>query len=386
MAWNEPGPNRDPWNQGPNKGGGGKPPDLEALLNRLKQSLGGGGGKKPGTGLPGSGGGGLPKGLVMLLVGGLVVLWGLSGFYVVDEQQRGVVLRFGQHIATNEPGLRWHIPWPVDSVEVINVTGVRSVSEASTMLTQDENIVDVELTVQYRLSNVEQYLFEVAEPDRTLRQATQSSVREVVGTSTMDFIITEGRQEVAERTKILLQDKLERYGAGLFVTEVNLRAARPPSPVQSAFDDAIKAREDQVRLVNEAQAYANDRLPRARGAAARLVEEARGYSEQAVARAEGDASRFLALVGEYRKAPAITQERLYLDAMSDVFASTSKVIVDVDSNSPLIYLPLDQLRGGNPGTRMSGSGANTSSGSVSSTAPLLPQLSESNRASRDRSR
>lgn len=385
MAWNEPGPNRDPWNQGPNKGGGGKPPDLEALLNRLKQSLGGGGGKKPGTGLPGSGGG-VPKGLVMLLVGGLAVLWGLSGFYVVDEQQRGVVLRFGQHIATNEPGLRWHIPWPVDTVEVINVTGVRSVSESSTMLTQDENIVDVELTVQYRLSNVEQYLFEVAEPDRTLRQATQSSVREVVGTSTMDFIITEGRQEVAERTKILLQDKLERYGAGLFVTEVNLRAARPPSPVQSAFDDAIKAREDQVRLVNEAQAYANDRLPRARGAAARLVEEARGYSEQAVARAEGDASRFLALVGEYRKAPAITQERLYLDAMSDVFANTSKVIVDVDSNSPLIYLPLDQLRGGSASTRTPGSGANASSGSVSSTAPLLPQLSESNRASRDRSR
>jgi modulator of FtsH protease HflK len=385
MAWNEPGPNRDPWNQGPNKGGGGKPPDLEALLNRLKQSLGGGGGKKPGTGLPGSGGGGLPKGLVMLLAGGLVVLWGLSGFYVVDEQQRGVVLRFGQHIATNEPGLRWHIPWPVDTVEVINVTGVRSVSEASTMLTQDENIVDVELTVQYRLSNVEQYLFEVAEPDRTLRQATQSSVREVVGSSTMDFIITEGRQEVAERTKILLQDKLERYGAGLFITEVNLRAARPPSPVQSAFDDAIKAREDQVRLVNEAQAYANDRLPRARGAAARLVEEARGYSEQAVARAEGDASRFLALVGEYRKAPAITQERLYLDAMSDVFANTSKVIVDVDSNSPLIYLPLDQLRGGNAAGKLPDSGAG-SSGSVSTTAPLLPQLSESNRASRDRGR
>ena len=257
---------------------------------------------------------------MLLLVGALVVLWGLSGFYVVDEQQRGVVLRFGQHIQTNEPGLRWHVPWPVDTVEVINVTGVRSVAENSTMLTQDENIVDVELTVQYRLSDVEKFLFAVAEPDRALRQSTQSAVREVVGTSTMDFIITEGRQEVAERTKLLLQQKLDSYGTGLFITEVNLRAARPPAPVQSAFEDAIKAREDQVRLVNEAQAYANDRLPRARGASARLVEEARGYSEQAVARAKGDASRFSALLTEYKQAPAITRERLYLDVMSEVLS------------------------------------------------------------------
>ena len=278
------------------------------------------------------------------------------------------------------------MPWPVDTVEVINVTGVRSVAENSTMLTQDENIVDVELTVQYRLSDVEKFLFAVAEPDRALRQSTQSAVREVVGTSTMDFIITEGRQEVAERTKLLLQQKLDSYGTGLFITEVNLRAARPPAPVQSAFEDAIKAREDQVRLVNEAQAYANDRLPRARGASARLVEEARGYSEQAVARAEGDASRFSALLTEYRQAPAITRERLYLDVMSEVFGRTTKVIIDVDSNAPLMVLPLDQLRGGMAGGDARGD-RSASGGGDPAAAPrggATPQ--DPNRASRDRSR
>jgi modulator of FtsH protease HflK len=389
MAWNEPGPNRDPWNQGPKRGGGGGnggPPDLEQLLKRFKDKLGGGG---KGGGTPGFGGAGLPKGLVSLLMIAVLVLWGLSGFYVVDEQQRGVVLRFGKHIATTDAGLRWHVPWPVDKVEVINVTGVRSVSESSTMLTQDENIVDVELTVQYRLSDVENFLFETAEPDRTLRQATQSAVREVVGTSEMDYIITAGRQEVADRTKQLLQEKLEAYGTGLFVTEVNLRTARPPTPVQSAFDDAIKAREDQIRLVNEAQAYANDRLPRARGAAARLVEEAKAYREQIVSKAEGDAARFNSLLAEYKRAPQITRDRLYLDAMGEVYGNTSKVLIDVDSNAPMIYLPLDQLRGGSGArTAPAASGPSAGSGSGgsgSSTAPSIPLLNEPSR-SRDRSR
>lgn len=387
MAWNEPGPNRDPWNQGPKRGGGGNggPPDLEQLLKRFKDKLGGG----KGGGTPGLGGAGLPKGLITLLIIAVLVLWGLSGFYVVDEQQRGVVLRFGKHIATTDAGLRWHVPWPVDKVEVINVTGVRSVSESSTMLTQDENIVDVELTVQYRLSDVEAFLFQTAEPDRTLRQATQSAVREVVGTSEMDYIITAGRQEVADRTKQLLQEKLEAYGTGLFVTEVNLRTARPPTPVQSAFDDAIKAREDQVRLVNEAQAYANDRLPRARGAAARLVEEAKAYREQIVSKAEGDAARFNSLLTEYKRAPEITRDRLYLDAMGEVYGNTSKVLIDVDSNAPMIYLPLDQLRGGGSASRASPSASapatGTAGGSGQNAAPSIPLLSDPSR-SRDRSR
>ena len=377
MAWNEPGPNRDPWNQGPKRGDG--PPDLDEMVKRLKGRLFGGRGGGGGGGSPV--GGGVPRGLVALLVAGLGVLWVLSGFYVVDEQQKGVVLRFGEYIKTTEAGLRWHAPWPVEKVEVVNVTGVRSVSESSTMLTQDENIVDVDLTVQYRLSDVENFLFSVAEPDRTLRQATQSAVREVVGTSEMDYIITGGRQEVADRTKQLLQEKLDAYETGLFVTEVNLRTAKPPSPVQSAFDDAINAREDQVRLVNEAQAYASDRLPRSRGAAARLVEEAKAYRDQVVSKAEGDAARFTSLLAEYRQAPQVTRERLYLDAMSAVYGGTRKVLVDVDGDAPMFYLPLEGMQRQGTTSRVP-TAPSVSSGSSPLTAPsTMPRDS-----SRDRDR
>lgn len=377
MAWNEPGPNRDPWNQGPKRGDG--PPDLDEMVKRLKGRLFGGRGGGGGGGSPV--GGGVPRGLVALLVAGLGVLWVLSGFYVVDEQQKGVVLRFGEYIKTTEAGLRWHAPWPVEKVEVVNVTGVRSVSESSTMLTQDENIVDVDLTVQYRLSDVENFLFSVAEPDRTLRQATQSAVREVVGTSEMDYIITGGRQEVADRTKQLLQEKLDAYETGLFVTEVNLRTAKPPSPVQSAFDDAIKAREDQVRLVNEARAYASDRLPRSRGAAARLVEEAKAYRDQVVSKAEGDAARFTSLLAEYRQAPQVTRERLYLDAMSAVYGGTRKVLVDVDGDAPMFYLPLEGMQRQGTTSRVP-TAPSVSSGSSPLTAPsTMPRDS-----SRDRDR
>jgi modulator of FtsH protease HflK len=337
MAWNEPGPNRDPWSQGPRRGNG--PPDLDELLKRLKARFSGKGG---GGGAPGSGAG-LPSGMMGLLALVLLGLWLASGFYVVDEQERAVVLRFGQHVGTSDPGLRWHIPWPVEREEVVNVTGVRSVRDQAVMLTRDENIIDVELTVQYRVMAIEDYVFNVADPDMTLRQAVKASLREVVGTSEMDFILTAGRQEVAIRTKQLLQDRLESYKTGLIVTEVNLQNAQPPQAVQSAFADAIKAREDQQRLKNEAEAYANDRLPRARGAAARLMEEAKGYREQVIARAEGDASRFTQLVREYRKAPKVTRERLYLDTMSQVLGANSKILVDVDSGSPVFYLPLDQL-------------------------------------------
>lgn len=342
MAWNEPGPNRDPWSQGPRSGNG--PPDLEEMLKRLKARFGG----KGGGGNAAGPGGALPSGMMGLLVVVLLGLWLASGFYVVDEQERAVVLRFGQHIGTRDPGLRWHIPWPVEREEVVNVTGVRSVRDQAVMLTRDENIIDVELTVQYRVMTIEDYVFNVADPDMTLRQAVKASLREVVGTSEMDFILTAGRQEVAARTKQLLQDRLESYKTGLIVTEVNLQNAQPPQAVQSAFADAIKAREDQQRLKNEAEAYANDRLPRARGAAARLMEEAKGYREQVIARAEGDASRFTQLVREYRKAPKVTRERLYLDTMSQVLGANSKILVDVDSGSPVFYLPLDQLMKGAP--------------------------------------
>lgn len=360
MAWNEPGPNRDPWNQGPggNKRGDG-PPDLDEMLRRLKARLSGRGPRSPG-GSPA----GAPKALIGLVVAVVAGLWLSTGFYVIDEQERGVVMRFGAYSRTTDPGWGWHAPWPVEKVEIVNVTQVRQANDRATMLTKDENIVDVELTVQYRVSSAEQYLFSVADPDMTLRQATKSAVRETVGRSEMDFIITEGRQAVADRTKQLLQDRLDMYKCGLIVTEVNLQQAQPPEAVQSAFADAIKAREDQQRVKNEAEAYANDRLPRARGAAARQLEEASAYRDQVIARAEGDASRFSQLVAEYRKAPKVTRDRLYLDTMTQVLSQSSKVLIDVKQGNPMFYLPLDQLLKNSPKvdeydfSNSSGSGAN----------------------------
>ena len=342
MAWNEPGPGRDPWNQGPKKGEGAGAPDLDEMLKRLKQRFGGGGASGGKGGLP------LPGRLIGLLAGLLVLLWVASGFYVVDEQERGVVLRLGQYVGTTEPGLQWHMPWPIEHEEIVNVTGVRSVKDEAVMLTKDENIVDVQLSVQYRVSSAQEYLFSVDDPDMTLRQATKSAVREVVGQSTMDFILTDGREEVAEHTKRLLQDRLNDYKAGLTVTEINMQQAQPPESVQAAFADAIKAREDQQRLKNEAEAYANDRLPRARGAAARQMEEASAYRSQVIARAQGDASRFSQLVTEYHKAPKVTKERMYLESMSSVLSNTSKVLIDVDKGGSMIYLPLDQIMKNQP--------------------------------------
>ncbi|SEQ78440.1 membrane protease subunit HflK [Solimonas aquatica] len=336
MAWNEPGPGRDPWNQGPKRGDRSPSAQVEDILKRLKDRFGGSGGTPP----PG---GSLNGSVAGLVLGLFAVLWLASGFYVVDEQEQAVVLRFGQHVDTTRPGLHWHLPWPIDTAEVVNVTGVRSVREQATMLTRDENIVDVELSVQYRVSKVDDYVFQVADPDITLKQATKASVREVVGQSTMDFILTDGREEVADETKRLLQERLDAYKSGLVVTEVNLQQAQPPEPVQAAFADAIKAREDQQRVKNEAEAYANDRLPKARGAAARQIAEATGYRDQVVAKAEGDAARFDKLVGEYKKSPKVTRERLYLDMMQSVLGGSSKVLIDSDKNGSMLYLPIDQL-------------------------------------------
>jgi membrane protease subunit HflK len=339
MAWNESGPGRDPWNQGPggNKRGDG-PPDLDEMLKRLKARFGGNKGA-PGSGSPSS----LPKGLIALGLVVLGVLWVFSGWYVVDEQERALVLRFGEMHGVAEPGLRWHYPWPIERQEIVNVTHVRQINDQATMLTKDENIIDVELTVQYRISSAEDYAFNLDDPDLTLKQATKSAVRETVGQSDMDFILTAGREAIADRTKQLLQDTLDQYHSGLVVTEVNLQQAQPPEAVQSAFADAIKAREDQQRVINEAEAYRNDRLPRARGAAARSIQEANGYRERVVARAQGDVDRFSQLLSEYRKAPQVTRERMYLDTMSSVLSGSNKVLVDIDKSTPMVYLPLQEL-------------------------------------------
>ncbi len=354
MAWNEPGSNnRDPWNQKGGNGGGNKggnnqgPPDLDEVIKRFKAWLSSRGGK-------GGGGSGpkLPKliGGAGLIAGVIAVLWVLSGFYTVDEQERATVFRFGAYIETTEPGLRWHLPWPVDTVEKVNFTGVRSVADRAVMLTKDENIVDIDLSVQYRVSSAYDFVINVDDPVLTLRQVTKAAVREVVGQNLMDFVLTDGREEIANRTKLSLQKRLDEYKVGLIVTEVNLKQVQPPEAVQTAFADAIKAREDLERQKNEAQAYANSRLPRARGDAARDLAEAAGYKDQVVAKAEGDASRFTSLVTEYKKAPLVTRERLYLDAMSHVYSRSSKVLVDIDKGSPMIYLPLDQLMKNMPKT------------------------------------
>jgi modulator of FtsH protease HflK len=352
MAWNEPGGgNRDPWNpsgrrgsgsggSGGNGGGGGGGggdgglPDVDQMLERLKARFKGKG-PRPG---------GLSPGSVGLLAGAIGLLWLASGFYVVDEQERAVVTRFGAYTGTSEPGLRWRLPWPIERVETINVTQVRQVTERSDMLTQDENIVDVELKVQYRVSAADKYLFSQADPDSTLRQVTKSAVREVVGRSKMDFVLSgEGRQQVSQHTQQILQERLDSYDSGLIVAEVNLQNVQAPEGVQDAFLDATKAREDQARLINEAEAYANERLPRASGAAARELAEAIGYRDRLIAQATGESARFSKLLAEYHKAPRVTRDRLYLETMSQVLGDVTKIIIDVDKNGPMIYLPLDQL-------------------------------------------
>jgi membrane protease subunit HflK len=336
MAWNEPGPGRDPWNQG-GKRDGGAGPDLDEMLKRLKARFAGRG--------RGGGGGSVPAGVVLVAVIALLLMWSLTGWYMVDEQERGVVLRLGRVVDITEPGPHLRLPWPIDTTEIVNVTGVRTQRDTATVLTQDLNIVALDLSVQYRvrLDQVREFVFNVSDPDKTLQQAITASVREVVGSMLMDDVLTNKREEVADKAKQLLQARLDEYRTGLVVTEVNLQQAQPPEAVQAAFADAIKAGEDYHRVINEAEAYKKDRLPRAGGEAARKIAEANAYREQVIARAEGDASRFTALLGEYKKAPAVTRERLYLDAIGTVLGNNSKVLVDVDKGGPMFYLPLDEL-------------------------------------------
>ncbi len=361
MAWNEPGgSNRDPW------GGGGRdqgPPDLDEVVRKLSSKFGGlfGGGRRGGGG-GGGGGGGMRAGSagIGVIVGIVLVGWLLSGIYIVDEGRRGVVQRFGRYVDTTMPGPHWRIPYPFETVEIVDTeqrrfeeigyrsagrTGaaVRSVPREALMLTQDENIVDVRLAVQYQISDPRDYLFNVKDPDQTLRQTVESATREVVGKSTMDFVLTEGRAEVVAQVKELSQSILDQYAAGLLLVNVALQDVQPPEDVQDAFADAIKAREDEQRLKNEAEAYAFEVVPVARGQAARRLEEAAAYRAEIIAQAEGETVRFNRLLAEYLKAPAVTRERLYLETMQEVLTNTSKIMVDVEGGNSLLYLPLDRL-------------------------------------------
>jgi membrane protease subunit HflK len=339
MAWNEPGGGsnkpKDPWG-----GGDQGPPDLDEALKKLQQRLGGlfGGGR----GGSGSGGGGLSGAFIGLIAAGALVVWALMGFYQVDEQERAVVLRFGKFHHTAMPGLQWNPPL-IDEVIKVNTTKVRAASFREVMLTQDENIVEVRVSVQYVIDDVKSYVLEVRAPENSLEQAAQSALRHVVGGMTMDLVLTEGRARIAQEMRDRLQDYTSNYGTGIRISKVNVDESKPPTQVQAAFDDVIKAREDEERVKNEAQSYANGIVPEARGRAQRQIEEASAYRDQVIARAEGEAERFRQLLVEYRKAPEVTRERLYIDAVQTVLAKTNKVMVDVEGGNNIMYLPLDKM-------------------------------------------
>lgn len=346
MAWNEPGGNsnnQDPW--GGRRGGDRKgPPDLDEAFRKLQDSLNGlfGSGKKRGGG---DDGGGRSGGFGLLGIGLalLAVVWLYSAVYVVDEQEQAVVLRFGKYYETVGPGLNIYFP-PIDRKFQENVTRERAYSKQGQMLTEDENIVEVPLTVQYKISNLQDFVLNVDQPEVSLQHATESALRHVVGSTEMDQALTEGRELMASEIKERLQRFLDTYRTGITVTQVNVQSAAAPREVQEAFDDVIRAREDEQRAKNQAEAYANAVVPEARGQAQRIIEDANGYRDEVIARAEGEADRFSKLLVEYHKAPEVTRQRLYLETMQEVLANTSKVLVSgKDGQSNLLYLPLDKM-------------------------------------------
>jgi membrane protease subunit HflK len=349
MAWNDP-----QWGKKDNAG----PPDLDELWKRFNQRLNGMfGGKGGGSGSLGTGNS--PGGLAGLLIGLAFLVWLATGFYIVDTGSRGVVQRFGKYTETTGPGAHWRMPWPIESSRVVNVDSVRTIEvgyrgksknlQESLMLTDDENIVDLQFAVQYNLKSAEDFIFinryeNVEDGDDVVRQAAETSMREVVGKSKMDFVLNVGRTEVAAQAKHLMQEILDRYKTGVNISQVTLQNVQAPEQVLAAFEDVQKANQDRDRLKNEAQAYLNDVVPRARGEAARLLQEAEGYKQKAIADAQGDAARFSQLLAEYQKAPAVTRQRLYLDTMQQVMINSSKVLVDQKGNGSLLYLPLDKLQ------------------------------------------
>ncbi len=352
------------------KSGGGPrrpndgPPDLEDLWRDFNNKLNdmfskggkGGGGDGSGPRMPNIDfnpklfGGGLS-----VLIGLVVLVWLASGFYIVDQSQRGVVLQFGSFKETTEPGLRWRLPYPIQSHELVNLSGMRTleigyrgseknkVLKEALMLTDDENIVNIQFAVQYILKDPVEYLFNNRSPDDAVMGAAESAVREIVGKSKMDFVLYEGREQIATQAAKLMQEILDRYKSGILISKVTMQNAQPPEQVQAAFDDAVKAGQDRERQKNEGQAYANDVIPKAKGTAARLLQEADGYKQRVISTAEGDASRFRQVVAEYAKAPEVTRQRMYLETMQQVFSNTSKVMVDAKGQGNLLYLPLDKL-------------------------------------------
>ncbi|MBP5980438.1 MAG: FtsH protease activity modulator HflK [Halomonas sp.] len=411
MAWNEPGGGNqhDPWsgggrrggNDGDNRGGndggnrggnnGGKnqgPPDLDEALKKFQDKLNGmlgGGGKKKGGGSKRDGGGGKPRNslaLPGLLVIVALAIWAASGFYLVDQSERGVVLRFGEYQGVVQPGLQWNPPL-IDDVRMVNVTRVRSVSQTQSMLTRDENIVEVEISAQYQVQDPRDFVLNVRDPALSIENALDSALRHVVGGTDMIDILTSGREILGSSVASRLQSYLDAYGAGVRLQTINIESTSAPAPVIDAFDDVIRAREDRQRTINEGMAYANAIIPAAQGQAQRVVEQGQGYRESVVAEAQGQANRFNALLTEYRNAPDTMRERMYLDTIEAVFSSTPKVLLDVSENAPLMYLPLDQMRGNSERSSSASGGSNNSSNTGGE--ELDPRVIESLRGSQGNS-
>ncbi|PLR36347.1 FtsH protease activity modulator HflK [Chimaeribacter californicus] len=362
MAWNQPGNNgqdRDPWgssnnnsgNSGGNNNKGGReqgPPDLDDIFRKLSKKLGSFGGRGTGNG---NGGNNNARGVSGRIVGiaavAVVVIWAASGFYTIKEAERGVVTRFGKFSHLVQPGLNWK-PTFIDQVRAVNVESVRELAASGVMLTADENVVRVEMNVQYRVTDPAAYLFSVVSADDSLSQATDSALRGVIGKYTMDRILTEGRTVVRNDTQRVLEETIRPYKMGITLLDVNFQAARPPEEVKAAFDDAIAARENEQQYIREAEAYANQVQPKANGQAQRVLENAKAYKDRTVLEAQGEVARFARLLPEYKAAPEITRERLYIETMEKVLSETRKVLVS-DKGNNLMVLPLEQLMRGGQG-------------------------------------
>ena len=398
MSLNDPNWGRGPRGQGPSGGNQG-PPDLDemwrAFNRRLSALLGRRGGGGNGGGQPPE----LPSGRafgggVGILIALVIVVWLASGIYIVDPSQRAIVLTFGKYTEQTDPGPHWRLPRPIQSDELVNVSGVRTltigyrgdnvrtkVRRESLMLTDDENIVDLQFAVQYTIKDAKDYLFNTRDPDEIARRTAESAMREVIGKSKMDGILYESREEIAIKARKLMQEILDRYGTGISVSSVTIQAAQPPEQVQAAFDDAVKANQDRARQVNEGQAYANDVIPRASGSAARLLQEAQGYKQRVIANAEGETARFKDVLAQYAKAPKVTRERLYLDTMQHVLSSTSKILLDYKGSGNLLYLPLDKLiQKGGAATPSESDASQSRSSDTSSSTDTNPRSRDSLRS------
>ena len=360
MAWNEPNGNKDPWGRKSNTSS-----ELDNALNDLnkyfKNLLGGT-----------SGGSNSNKKNSSIIGAVILTIYLLSGIYIVNDGERGVVLQFGEFSNITMPGPHW-IPRIIQKAEIVDVSKIRSIQQKAQMLTEDENIVSVNFAIQYDIKDASDYIFNLRDPDETLSAAGESSIREVLGKNKMDFVITEGRETIASDTKILLQSVLDSYGAGINVQTVNILEAQPPEQVQDAFSDAIRAREDEQRYINEAEAYRNEIIPLARGKAVQIIEEAKAYRVKLIKSAEGEALRFSKLYKEYKKSPEVTRERLYIESVESVLGSSTKVMIDIDGGNNLLYLPLDKILE----PRMQNSSTMGNSGSSSTNNSLSEKIQNS---------